>query len=293
MNITFLKDLCEKIRLPQEDRELAFQQMERHPARVERYAKQMYRQNDVVGLEILLRINRRRYAPFVLAALLCAAEYTYAGYRERGIPERYYYDIMQDITRWTENGRVEFGVPGFSEISWAKNYITMNLFQLGRLQFQFSRVELSGRLSREQLKSLPIPDGAEVLYIHIPKGAPLEREACLDSIRQAKAFFPKYYPDFHFQGFYTSSWLLDPRLKQLLPSGSRILQFQELFDRIDTHEDHSRAAIRFLWYRHDRDFAAFPEQTRLQRSVKQYLLGGGTLGETCGMIPLHKELTTE
>ncbi|HIT53774.1 MAG TPA: DUF5596 domain-containing protein [Candidatus Fimivicinus intestinavium] len=293
MNTAFLMDLCEKIELPQEDRELAFQEMKKHPARIEAHAKRMYRQNDVVRLEMLLRLNRRKYAPLVLAVLLCAAEYTYAGYQEHGIPERYYYDMMQDITHWTENGRVEFGVPGFSEISWAKNYITMNLFQLGRLQFQFSRVDLSGKLGQQELAALPIPNEANVLYIHIPKGAPLDREACLDSIRQAKAFFPRYYPEFDFQGFYTSSWLLDPRLKQLLPSGSRILQFQKLFDRVYTREDHSRAAIRFLWYRHDRNFAAFPEQTSLQRSVKQYLLNGGALGETCGMIPLSQEFKTE
>ena len=146
----------------------------------------------------------------VLAVLLCAAEYTFAAYQKKRIPERYYYDMMADITRWTENGRAEFGVPGFSEIGWARNYITMHLFQLGRLQFQFSKVNLRGKLSRQELEELPFPNGSPSLYIHIPKGAPLDREACLDSIRQAKEFFPNYYPEFSFKGFTTHSWLLDP-----------------------------------------------------------------------------------
>lgn len=289
MDKAFLEDLCARIELPQEDQTLAFLEMERQPKRIERYAKRMYQRNDVVRLQALLKADRRKYAPMVLAVLLCAAEYTFAGYREHGIPEHYYYDMMADITRWVENGRQEYGVPGFSEIEWARNYITMNLFQLGRLQFQFSKVDLRGKLSRQELASLPIPNGAKCLYIHISKGEPLDREACLDSIRQAGEFFPRYYPEYDWKGYITRSWLLDPRLKALLPPTSRILQFQELFDIIHIGNDHSQAAIRFIWYRSGGDVAAYPEETSLQRSVKQYLLSGGTLGETFGMIPLDKE----
>lgn len=289
MNKAFLEDLCAKIQLPEEDRELAFQEMERQPKRIERFAKRMYQRNDVRHLQGLLKIDRKKNAPMVLAVLLCAAEYTFAAYQKKGIPERYYYDMMADITRWTENGRAEFGVPGFSEIGWARNYITMHLFQLGRLQFQFSKVDLRGKLSRQELEELPFPNGSPSLYIHIPKGAPLDREACLDSIRQAKEFFSNYYPEFSFKGFTTHSWLLDPNLKTLLPASSRILQFQELFEIIHTDNDHSHAAIRFIWYRSGGDVASYPEDTSLQRAVKQYLLNGGELGETYGMIPLEKE----
>lgn len=288
MNKDFIADLCTRIQLPQEDRELAFLEIEKQPRRIERYARRMYQRNNVVHLQALLKADRKQYAPLVLAVLLCATEYTYVGYRKHGIPEQYYYDMMVDITRWTENGRAEFGVPGFSEIGWARNYITMNLFQLGRLQFQFSKVDLRGKLSKQELKELPIPNGSKSLYIHIPKGAPLDREACLDSIRQAKEFFPRYYPDFDFKGFITRSWLLDPRLKELLPESSRILQFQEMFDIIHTDNDHSHAAIRFIWYQSDGNVAEYPEATSLQRTVKQYLMNGGELGETFGMIPLEK-----
>lgn len=109
----FLEDLCAKIQLPEEDRELAFQEMERQPKRIERFARRMYQRNDVRHLQGLLKIDRKKNAPMVLAVLLCAAEYTFAAYQKKRIPERYYYDMMADITRWTENGRAEFGVPGF------------------------------------------------------------------------------------------------------------------------------------------------------------------------------------
>lgn len=289
VNKAFIEALCARIQLPEEEKTLAFLELEKQPKRIERYARRMYKRNDVLHLQALLKADRRKNAPMVLAVLLCAAEYTYAGYRERGIPEQYYYDMMQDITRWTENGRAEFGVPGFSEIAWARNYITMSLFQLGRLQFQFSKVDLRGKLGRQELEALPIPNGAPCLYIHIPKGEPLEREACLDSLRQAEAFFPRYYPDFAFQGFITHSWLLDPRLRELLPARSRILQFQELFEIIHVDNDDSHAAKRFIWYRTGGDIAAYPEDTSLQRAVKRYLLDGGELGETFGMIPLNQQ----
>lgn len=104
MNKAFLEDLCAKIQLPEEDRELAFQEMERQPKRIERFARRMYQRNDVRHLQGLLKIDRKKNAPMVLAVLLCAAEYTFAAYQKKRIPERYYYDMMADITRWTENG---------------------------------------------------------------------------------------------------------------------------------------------------------------------------------------------
>ena len=67
MNKAFLEDLCAKIQLPEEDRELAFQEMERQPKRIERFARRMYQRNDVRHLQGLLKIDRKKNAPMVLA----------------------------------------------------------------------------------------------------------------------------------------------------------------------------------------------------------------------------------
>lgn len=83
MNKAFLEDLCAKIQLPEEDRELAFQEMERQPKRIERFARRMYQRNDVRHLQGLLKIDRKKKCPLVLAVLLCAAEYTFAAYQKK------------------------------------------------------------------------------------------------------------------------------------------------------------------------------------------------------------------
>lgn len=66
MNKAFLEDLCAKIQLPEEDRELAFQEMERQPKRIERFARRMYQRNDVRHLQGLLKIDRKKMPPWCL-----------------------------------------------------------------------------------------------------------------------------------------------------------------------------------------------------------------------------------
>jgi len=68
--------------------------------------------------------------------------------------------------------------------------------------------------------------GDSVFNVHIPGGSSLSHAACGNSFRQAMAFFPKHYPDYHYVAFVCSSWILNTWLAEVLPPTSNLARFQ-------------------------------------------------------------------
>jgi len=130
--------------------------------------------------------------------------------------------------------------------------------------------------------SLPLVDwelvlahNADVLIFHVPAGAPLTFDMCGDSFRRAFEAFPRYYPDFNFRAFWTSTWMMDPRLQKLLPPESNIVRLQrEMFVypglQGDNHQYYERI---FGWG--TKDINQVEWKTSLQRTIGNYLNGGG------------------
>ena len=96
----------------------------------------------------------------------------------------------------------------------------MKLFRIGELEYEMTN-----------WKSEP------VISIHIPSDSDILHEKCVESIKQAKDFFIKYFPDYSNCKYICDSWLLSPTLKELLPGTSRIIGFQNMFDIVESKPD--------------------------------------------------------
>ena len=116
---------------------------------------------------------------------------------------------------------------------------------------------------------------ADVLVFHIPAGAPLTFDMCGDSFRRALEIFPRYYSNFHFCAFWTSTWMMDPRLQRLLAPESNIVRLQrEMFIYPGLQGDNTQYYDRvFGWG--TRDINAVEWKTSLQRAIGAYLNNGG------------------
>ena len=64
------------------------------------------------------------------------------------------------------------------------------------------------------------------LFFHIPSGSPMQLHLCLESMRKALEFFPRYFPEKRIAAFYTKSWLLDGQLSEMLSPQSNIVRLQ-------------------------------------------------------------------
>lgn len=202
----------------------------------------------------------------ILSAYLALIPEAQQKYAQLGLPEQVLWDGLRDIGIWSREHQRRFGRPGLCAWPWVAKTLRLEIFRLGRLQFEPGVLE-NGLRAGDTL----LPAGMPVLNVHIPAEEPLDVAAVQESLSRANPFFRAYfgvsYPVFH-----CHSWLLSPQLQELLPSDSRILQFQRLFLGYGTCDE--RQAEERVFGQVQDDPGAYPEDTSLQRKMKQYLLSG-------------------
>jgi len=122
--------------------------------------------------------------------------------------------------------------------------------------------------------------------VHIPRGGVFNRETIESSYQRAREIFVNCYPDRPLKGFHCCTWLLADELQTILKPTSNILAFQEPYIKIPT-QTNGREAFSFVFPGCRTDAASiptWPENTNLQRSIKQLYLDGGYLHEGTGFF---------
>lgn len=232
-----------------------------------------YKKDYESGHEVFFhKVLRKENADSVFLAFYCtAACEVYEKYQEKGIEDSVFFDTFQDITYWCENCRNEFGHYGIHQYDWFWRHLDMTLFRLGRLEFEQmdAENEVVGQNHR-------IQKGEPVINVHIPQGSRLILEECKEAFEKAFAWFGKECR------FVCHSWLLNPGLSEILDQNSNIMQFQSLFEVLEVDYQEKEAEWR-IFGKVREETAAYPENTSLQRSVKQYLMQGGKLGNGFGI----------
>ena len=121
--------------------------------------------------------------------------------------------------------------------------------------------------------------------IHIPRQGSFDAESIQASIDRARQVFATCYPDMPFKAIFCESWLLSEDLKDMLKPDSKILAFQSRFIKVPLKSE-GADAFDFIYplpigYR---DYPNLPEDTSLQRAIKQRYLNGGYVYEGAGFF---------
>ena len=202
----------------------------------------------------------------MLTCMLYALSYTYDKYQELGISDDIFASTMKCFTRFIQerwNGYHEWI---FDRDWWSYRQIAMTIFRLGELEYEMKN-----------------KDNEQYISIHIPSDANLSIEKVGESLTYAKQFFNQYFSDYSNVEYRCHSWLLSPALKNLLPPHSNILKFQSLFTLIK--EDYSSSGyIEWVYKRKYQDYQELPENTTLQRNLKQYLISGNVVSIGLGIL---------
>lgn len=222
-------------------------------------------------------------------------------HKRMGIPEKVTRDTLSGIAIWAEDYRTKHGRWGFVQLDWLRHHIVGELFRLVRLEFmQMSypgyyrvyRNKADGAvLAVQESSELPtgewdllLEHGTHVLDIHIPAGAKLDHQACIDSYRMANEFYPRFFPEHKHKGFVCCSWLLDPELAKILPPDSNIVLFQSDFHLIHPVPDDGQTFERVFGGKPD-DLTKAPRDTALRRAILDHVLAGNRMGKGYGFMP--------
>ena len=198
--------------------------------------------------------------------------------REKGswkdLPEDIWLATMGCFTRFVNEHFESTGKYAFDRGFWTTRQIGATLFRIGELEYE---------LKETGDEALP-----RVISLHIPSDARMTADQLNESVARAKQFLKDFFPDWANIPMRCHSWLLSPALKSLLDEGSNILRFQRAFD-IDREEYESDDELQWVFkltgdQQKDVDLRALPENTTLQRRMKDYLIAGGKIGSAAGFL---------
>jgi hypothetical protein len=224
---------------------------------------------------------------FPVYVFVAALPYTRAYHRERGIPADVARRTLADLGRHMAVHRRRYGRAGMPAPRWLTRHFRGELYQLGRLQFERSRL---GQRTGAALAAagLGVGPGALCLTLHIPDFlGPLSPAACDRSLALAREFFARHFPQERFEVATCHSWLLDPQLKRYLNGDSNIVRFQERFRvaREDT-EPADTEPLQFVFGDPDSAVDSLPRRTAVERAVGDHLRAGGHWYIGHGWFPL-------
>lgn len=198
-------------------------------------------------------------------------------YEDQGIPLEVLYDTLQDIVIWTNIWSSIKGELYLGEIDWLKRHLSMRLFKLGRLQFCMGGLE-------HDVPTRELHKGDSILEIHIDSSAPLNSNACTESIIMAKAFFAAHFPAYHYRCFTCHSWILDQSLAEVLPQDSNLLHFQNRFDVLSSEPSDAILKYLFAWNTTRYNLNRFHPSSSFSKKVQYEVLSGKQFNEAFGIL---------
>lgn len=130
-------------------------------------------------------------------------------------------------------------------------------------------------LQKNQWK-LCLSENDPVLRVHIPPGGNFDKQTLANTYQRTREVMANCYPDMPFKAFYCSSWLMSLDLREILKPDSNILRFQTDYIAVPIQ---GIDAPTFSFVFGDltltpADAPTLPENTSLQRAIKQRYLDG-------------------
>lgn len=188
-------------------------------------------------------------------------------YDRAGMSREVFLDTFTDIVRWTEIWSEIKGELYLGELCFLQYHFKLELFKIGRLEYFPKECYFD-------IPELGVKKGDTVLTVHIPKGEKLTTENCETSLRLAREFYCRHFPDKNYKCFVCTSWLLDLTLQELLPPESGIMQFQSVFKPVCQEKADKIFHYVFRWDATRENFEQFPVTSSFAERVKDYALLG-------------------
>ncbi len=191
---------------------------------------------------------------------------TYQEYTKREIPLQIFIDTMGCFSRFVKEHHESYGTYGFDREWWTVRELSLNEFRLGELEYEL--------ICEAEDRSISV---------HIPSNARLDQLLRRESYAKAASFFSEYEKDYQDMKYYCESWILSPKLKEILATTSNIISFQNDFI-LDTYDLEDTGYMLWVFKNEALSLQDVPQNTSLQVKMKAYLQNGGKIGTGKGYL---------
>ena len=149
-----------------------------------------------------------------------------------------------------------------------------------------------GAVKREKLAlkksewTLIAEKSTPAIRLHIPADGRLTPDLVDETLEMTREFVRKYFPEYVGALFVCHSWLLDPQLVDLLGEESNISKFCKRFTPMTSKSGGNAVfGFVFLGYSSDCDLNTLPENTSLERLLKNHYINSRAIYELHGYFP--------
>ena len=198
------------------------------------------------------------------------------------------YKVLMNNKEISSSGR-RYGSAGCSDVAFVATFTETDEY------FEGYEVDTENALVLEKKVTLDkkswrvaVAPGDPILSVHIPKECKLTRENIDAAHTETLGLIGSAFPSFGAKAIYCCSWLLDGQIAKLVGEGSNIVRFQSDFIRYPTVSA-GRGVYSFLFGKTGVcEVSELPENTSLQRLVKEKYMAGGYIYEVAGFIPVER-----
>lgn len=209
-----------------------------------------------------------------MLALFVTADEVRAFHASKGISDEISWRSLSDLGQQVWVHRLTYGEFGLHTQGWLCCAWSGAFFWLGRLQYNLALDDMAGRSPEEW-----------VLSTHIPQTGPLPPESVDESFAMAADFFGMHFADFGARDLFCNSWLLDPKLPDVLPAESNMVRFQQRWSLYGQAQPGDKDALFFTFRRRgDVDLDSLPRDTTLHRAVIDRIRAGDHWGVWRGRV---------
>ncbi|MBQ7032479.1 MAG: DUF5596 domain-containing protein [Clostridia bacterium] len=208
--------------------------------------------------------------------------YMEENYKKYNIDKGIFRDTAANISYKVNECKNVYGVVGVFT-SWFFLEQELNLFALGRLQYNFRTYECNDY----QWGDYTLRKGDSVYSCHIPSSGPLKEEDCILSFKKAYEFFDGAKLKCGILPILCQSWLLyPPYIEKVYDKNSNLKKFAKMFDVVRQID----AGRKFddCWRVFNTSYKGsskgLPDDTRLRQNMISYIDNYGVFGIGEGII---------
>lgn len=125
--------------------------------------------------------------------------------------------------------------------------------------------------------------GDQCLSLHIPRGADISGENMTRALKSAREIVKHRYPEHAGLYLFGSSWILDPKLRDILGENSKIGQLVGMFRKYP-QKSGGDGVFGYVFPKKYESIETLPEDTTLQRKLKEVYLNGGYIYDYAGFV---------
>ncbi len=212
---------------------------------------------------------------------------------EKGVPQ----DIIDATCNMFENQVQDFidlhGHYGVSTyVNWLHSFITNKIIRVGRFNIEvvgfgnyyvYKTENGLSVLSCRTDGNLIAKPGDRIISVHIPSGGKLDFNENTTDLKRAEKIVTECFGEFKL--FYCNSWLLDPKIKEIMGKDTNMTRFADRFTRFPI-ESNGTSVFHYLYLTTDTEnIDALPENTSMQKAIKKHLQSGGKILNFQGVFP--------